>query len=106
MDVAKTISSKYSSVTALYCRQKEADSANSQRVHRKSVIHLRGVKSVSRKPSSRKNILNESLKDIYIAYIQENHTDKASLSTFCKHRPKHILSYIKTPFIQYVCEIC
>ena len=69
-------------------------------------MHLPGVKSVSRKSLIQKKILDQSLKDTYTAYIQENPTDKASFSTFCKHRPKHILSYTKTPFIQCVCEIC
>ena len=51
-------------------------------------------------------ILDQSLRDTYTAYTQENPKDKASLSNFCTQRPKHILSYTKTPFIQCVCEIC
>ena len=43
---------------------------------------------------------------IYKEYAEEKGKDAVAFSTFCKQRPKHVLSYTKTPLIQCVCEIC
>ncbi|GFN90054.1 Cc8l18.2-like protein [Plakobranchus ocellatus] len=69
-------------------------------------IFLPHVKTVSKKTLRQKKFLERPISDLYQQFKREHPDCTASIKTFFRHRPDHIVSCKKMPLLQSRCEVC
>lgn len=67
--------------------------------------HIPGKLGIQKRTMKARKILNKSVLNLHSEFIAE-HGSLISKATFFRRRPKHVLSFTRTPFRQCLCDIC
>ena len=90
-------------VAAFYQRKQTNDDIAA--FYEKSV-HLPTKRTVPVKKESQRKVLDMNMRNLHQLYSKVRPYQRVSFSAFCKHRPRHVLSFTKTPLRQCMCEVC
>ena len=91
---------------ALYARKQNRKKKKIAAFFEEKAVFLPGQRSVKNSTTQPKKVLDRPIEVLYRMMVKEQPDVNVSVSTFYRHRPKHILPVDEAPLLQCLCEIC